>query len=66
MTITPLHDPYLPDKKSPACSGSPSRPSGDASPTARSRAGVKIGGCRRWRLSELKAVRKRLEAEAVS
>ena len=62
MIGNPLHDPYLPDREGARLFGFSvstfwRRVADGTIPT-----GVKIGGCRRWRLSDLEAVRKRIEA----
>ena len=66
MTITPLHDPYLADKVAANLFGFSVATFWRRVADGTIPRGVKIGGCRRWRLSDLEAVRKRLEAEAVS
>jgi predicted DNA-binding transcriptional regulator AlpA len=66
MADMPTHDPYVSDKVGAHLFGFSVATYWRRVADGTIPRGIMIAGCRRWRLSELEAVRKRIEAEAAS
>jgi predicted DNA-binding transcriptional regulator AlpA len=65
MSATPLHDPYVTCREGAELFGISASTFWRRVQDKSFPPGVKIGGCRRWRLSQLEAVRQRLDEKGI-